>query len=149
MSDPLSITASVIAVAGVAYSSVKLLHETISGIQDAPETIIHLKTEVGILYETIHSLKQRLAEEKEKDSVLSEAQRSNLREIEPSLDACHNACDAFQTKMVHILRHSTEERISTRDKIKMHLREKEIVTFQVRLESYKSTFAISLEFLSL
>ena len=39
MSDPLSITASVITVAGLAYNSVKTLHDFCTGIRDAPRTI--------------------------------------------------------------------------------------------------------------
>lgn len=37
MADPLSIAASVIAVASLAYSSTQTLYQTISAIRDAPE----------------------------------------------------------------------------------------------------------------
>lgn len=149
MADPLSITASVIAVANLAYSSSKVLFETISGIRDAPESLHHLKTDIGILYNTIYHLHQWLAKGERTDATLSQAQKSNLREIEPSLAACRTACDAFKAKIDQLLRHSTDGRISLRDKIKTHFQENEISSFQARLESYKLTFAIAVEFSSL
>ncbi|KUL88231.1 hypothetical protein ZTR_03996 [Talaromyces verruculosus] len=128
MADPLSITASVIAVASLAYSSSRVLFETISGIQDAPETLDHLRTDVGILYETIHHLHQWLAGGERTDATLSQAQKSNLCEIEPSLVACRIACDAFKAKIDRLLRHSMDGRVSLLDKIKTHFQEKEIKT---------------------
>ncbi|KAF2195765.1 hypothetical protein K469DRAFT_699388 [Zopfia rhizophila CBS 207.26] len=145
MADPLSITASVITVAGLAYSSGKMLYQAISDIHDAPETFIHLKTDVETLYETIHSLQQEL-EKKDTDASLSEAQKSNLREIKPTLQACRNACDAFKGKIDRLMRHSKDAHISLRDRLKLHFQEKEIGAFQARLGSYKSTLTIALDF---
>jgi hypothetical protein len=42
MADPLGVTASVIAVAGLAYSSSKALYEIISTIRDAPQVFQNL-----------------------------------------------------------------------------------------------------------
>jgi hypothetical protein len=117
-------------------------------MHDAPETLVYLKTDVEILYETIHSLQQRL-EVRNDDTDLSEAQKSNLREMKPALDACRITCDAFQAKIRQLSRHSTDAHVSLRDRLKMQFQEKEIMAFQARLSSYKSTFAIALEFSSL
>ncbi|KAL4733369.1 hypothetical protein BDV11DRAFT_175766 [Aspergillus similis] len=144
MAEPLSIIANVIAVASLAYSSSKILFQTISGIHDAPETLVHLQTDVWNLHETIHSLYQ-LLEVKKSDTDLSEAQKSNLREIQPTLDACRLACDAFKAKLDGFLRRSTEGHVSLRDRLRMQFQEEEIAAFQARLSSYKSTLAIALE----
>jgi hypothetical protein len=148
MTDPLSITASVIAVAALAYSSSQLLYETISGIREAPETFMHLKTDLQTLSQTINSLQQGL-KKSDTDAGLSEMQKSNLREIKPTLEACHNACDAFKGKVDKIMRHSKDGHTSLRDRLKLQFQEKEIGAFQARLGSYKSTLAIALEFSTL
>lgn len=148
MAEPLSIVASVISVAELAYASSKLLYQTISGIHDAPEILVHLKTDVEVLYDTIHSLQLRL-EVRNFDTDLSEAQKSNLREMKPALDACRIACDTFQAKIQRLSRHSADGHVSLRDRFKIQFQQKEIMAFQARLSSYKSTFAIALEFSSL
>lgn len=145
MADPLSITASVITVAGLAYSSTKVLYQTISEIHDAPEVFIHLKSDVKTLCETIHSLEQAL-DKRNADAGLSEPQKSNLREIKPTLTACHNACATFKSKIDKLMRHSTESHTSVRDRLKLQFQEKEIAALQARLGSYKSTLAIAIEF---
>jgi deoxyadenosine/deoxycytidine kinase len=148
MADPLSITASIIAVATLAYSSSKSLYQTISDIHDAPETFVHLKTDVETLYQTIHSLQQEL-EKKDTDAALSDAQKSNLREINPTLQACCSACDAFGSKISTLMRHSMDGHTSLQDRIKLQFQQKEIGVFQARLASYKSTLAIALDFSTL
>jgi ABC-type transport system involved in cytochrome bd biosynthesis fused ATPase/permease subunit len=148
MADPLSITASVIAVTTLAYTSSKMLYQTISGIQDAPEALAHLKTDVETLCDTIHSLQQGF-EGKDADAALSESQKSNLREIKPTLEACHNACNAFKAKVDKLTHRSTEGHVSWRDRLKIQFQEKEVTAFQARLGSYKSTLAIAVEFATL
>lgn len=128
MAEPLSIIASVISVAELAYSSGKLLYQTISGIRDAPEILAHLKTDVEILYDTIHSLQLRF-QVRDAEIDLSEAQKSNLREIKPALDACRIACDTFQAKIQRLSHHSTDGHVSFRDRLKIHFQEKEIMAF--------------------
>jgi hypothetical protein len=148
MAEPLGIVSSVIAVAELAYSSSKFLYQTIAGIRDAPEILVHLKTDVEILYDTIHSLQLRL-EVRNLDTNLSESQKSNLREVKPALDACRIACDTFQPKIQRLSRPSADGHVSFWDRLKIQFQEKEIIAFQARLSSYKSTFAIALEFSSL
>jgi hypothetical protein len=113
MADPLSITASTIAVAGLAYSSSKMLYQAISNIHSAPQTFVNLKTDIETLNQTIHCL-QRDLEGSDNEAVLSEAQKANLSEINPVLEACHNACDAFKGKIDKLLRHSTDDSTSLR-----------------------------------
>jgi hypothetical protein len=79
----------------------------------------------------------------------SEAQKSNLREMKPALDACRIACDTFQAKIQRLSPHSADGHVSLRDRLKIQFQEKEIMAFQARLSSYKSAFAIALDFSSL
>lgn len=148
MADPLSITASVIAVAGLAYSSSKTLYQTIADIRDAPETFAHLKSDIETLYQTIYSLQQELKKE-DSDAALSDAQKSNLREVKPTLEACHSACDAFKGKIEKLLGSSTDGNICIWDRLKLQFQDKEIGAFQARLESFKATLSIALDFSTL
>jgi hypothetical protein len=145
MADPLSITASVITVAGLAYSSTKGLYQTISEIHDAPVVFTHLKTDVETLCGIIHSLERELSKSNT-DAGLSELQKANLREIKPTLTACRNACDAFKSKIDKLMRHSSDSHTSSRDRLKLLFQDKEIAAFQARLGTYKSTLAIAIEF---
>jgi hypothetical protein len=52
----------------------------------------------------------------------------------------------LQNKTRHILRHSTGDHVSVRDRLKMQFQEEKIAAFHARLSSYKSTLAIALEF---
>lgn len=148
MADPLSITASVIAVANLAYSSSKILYHTISQIHDAPGVFVHLKTDVETLCQTVHSLEQEL-EKNNTDAALSEPQKSNLREINPTLTACRDACDTFKSKIDKLVRHSTDSHTSLRDRLKLQFQEKEIAAFRARLGSYQSTLAIAMQFFTM
>ena len=145
MAEPLSITASVIAVATLAYSSTQTLYQAIYAIHDAPEAFAHLMTDIETLHDTIHSLQQEI-KKRDTDGTLSDAQNSNLREIKPTLEACRTACDAFKSKIDKIMRHSKDGQTSMRDRLKLQFQEKEIRAFQARLASYKSTLAIALDF---
>src|SRR5436309_10618393 len=102
MAEGLGIAASVVALAGLAHSISRSLYRTISGIRNDPRT---LKTDVDTLYRTIQSLKQELKKQ-DSNAALSEAQRSNLREIEPTLEACCDTCDEFKNQLDRLTRHS-------------------------------------------
>ncbi|KAF2458146.1 hypothetical protein BDY21DRAFT_371041 [Lineolata rhizophorae] len=145
MAEALGITASVIAVAGLAYSSSQKLYQSLSDLHEAPETISGLKTDVGTLSDTIHSLKQKLNDEVSDDS-LSDEQKANLTQIQPALKACCDACNQFQDKIKKLTSHSKDGTISRRDKAKLLFEKAKIGAFQSQLNSYKSTLAIALEF---
>jgi hypothetical protein len=148
MADGLSIAAGVIAVAGLAYTSSKMVYQVISDIRDAPQTFLNLNTDIGALYQTIHSLQQEL-EKEDKDAALSEAQRLNLSEIKPALEGCRDACDGFRAKINKLMSNTKDGHTSFRDRLKLQFQDKEIATFQMRLASYKSTLAIALDFTTL
>ena len=60
MTDPLSVTAGIIAVAGLAYSSSKALYELISTIQDAPQVFQELNQYISALSQILEALKTNL-----------------------------------------------------------------------------------------
>jgi len=143
--DPLSITASVITVAGLAVSSSKLLYETLQSIRDAPETLRNLRSEVQVLQQTILSFQQGVEQDRA-IGTRSEAQELVLNELKPALQACHECCEKLNGRIVKLLSNSKDGHISLRDKIKLQFQDKEIEASRALLASFKSTLTITLNF---
>ena len=148
MTDPLSVSASVIAVATFAYSSSKTLFETLKGIRDAPKTFQDLSTDLGALQEVLGLLKARL-DPGGQGGAFSEAQISCLEHLTTPLRACSDACSEFKSKLDGLTSHSNDRHTSFRDRLKLHFQDKEITAFKFRVASYKQTLSIALEFASL
>jgi hypothetical protein len=146
MADGLSIVASAIAIAGLAYSRCRTVHEVISNIHDAPEVLLDLKSGVETLSQFIQSFSEEL-NKRESDAALSESEKLILGRIEPSLKVCHKACDAFSKKIDKLTRHSTNGHVDTRDRLKFSFMKKNIADFKTSLESHKSTVIIAENFL--
>ena len=148
MTDPLSVSASIIAVVTVAYSSTKALFEAVKGIRDAPKCFQDLITDLQALQEVLHLLGARL-DSGGQGRPFSEAQVSCLDHLASPLSACSDACSGFKLKLDGIMGHSNDRHTSFRDRLKLHFQDKEITAFRFRLASYKLTLSIALEFASL
>ena len=148
MSDPLSATVNVIAVAALAYASCKALHQTVKRIQDAPKTFLDLSTDLETLRGVLGTLGTKLNSE-DNHHALPETLTSYIKDLELPLKACSDACNQFKLKLDKVMSNSTDEHASFRDRVRLHFREKEVTAFRYRLASYKSTLTIALEFTSL
>lgn len=148
MTDPLTVSAGIIAVVTVAYSSSKTLFEVIAGIHDAPKTFDDLRTDLGALQEVLGLLEARL-DPGGQGGAFSEAQASCLEHLASPLRACADACSEFKLKLDRLMGHSTDGHTSFRDRLKLHFQDKGITAFRFRLASYKQTLSIALEFASL
>ena len=148
MTDPLTVSAGIIAVVTVAYSSSKTLFEVVEGIRDAPKTFEDLRTDLGALQEVLGLLGARL-DPGGQGGTFSEAQVSCLEHLATPLRACSDACSEFKLKLDGMTRHSTDTHTSLRDRIKSLFKDEEIKTFRFKLASYKLTLSIALGFASL
>ena len=148
MTDPLSVSASIIAVVTVAYSSTKTLFEAVKDIRDAPKTFQDLSTDLQALQEVLRLLGVRL-DSSGQGQPFSEAQILCLDHLASPLSACSDACSEFKLKLEGMMRHSNDRHTSFRDRVKSHFKDKEITAFRFRLVSYKQTLSIALEFASL
>jgi hypothetical protein len=142
MTDPLDVTASVIAVAGLAYSSSKALYELISTIQDAPQLLQDLNQYVVALGKILNALKTNLDC---RGARLFESQILCLQEAKPTLKGCYLACKDFQVKIERVTVNSENGRTSFRDGIKLHFQNKAIADFQMRLVGWKESLALALD----
>jgi hypothetical protein len=142
MAEALGITASVIAIATLAYDSSKRLFEIVDGIRNAHKAISDFKTDIEALQQLLKSLASEI--EGTEDANLPERFKKYLEELKPLLNGCSNACLQFEQKISKITSHSDENRTSFRDSVKLQFQEKEILTFRYRLASYKATLNIAL-----
>ena len=148
MTDPLTVSASIIAVVTLAYSSSKTLFETVKGIRDAPKTFQDLCTDLAALQEVLGLLGARL-ESGGQGGSFSEAQVSCLEHLATPLSACSDVCSEFRLRLERLTCHSSDQHTSYRDRLKLQFKDKEITAFRYRLASYKLTLSIALEFASL
>ena len=93
MGDPLSVTDSVIAVAGLAFKSAKTLNEAIASFANAPELLRDLGKGLGILQNILQALKEELDGVPNAD--LANDQKACFEGLKPPLGACEEVCDRF------------------------------------------------------
>lgn len=142
MTDPLSVTASVIAVAGLAYSSSKAVYELISTVKDAPQTLRDLTENIKGLSQVLDTVAQS---HYLRTTELSNSQLACLQHAKPALEGCEAACKAFKTKMERLTTHSQDGRRSFRDGLKLSFQTKNIADFQMRVVNWKSSLALVLD----
>jgi len=142
MTDPLSVTASIIAVAGLAYSSSKALYEIIPTIRDAPQVFQNLNQSIAALSQILNALKTNLDG---RGARLSESQIACLQEAKPTLEGCDLACKDFKTMMEGLTAHSQDGRRSFRDSIKLNFQNKRIADFRMRVVDWKESLALALD----
>ncbi|KAH8704046.1 hypothetical protein BGW36DRAFT_355425 [Talaromyces proteolyticus] len=147
MADPLSTTANTIAVAQLTYFTVKTVYQTITGLRDGPKSLQDLGPDLENLHKTINSMQQEL-EKQGNDANLSDEQKQNLIEIQPSLQGCHSICRDFQDKINNTLRHSKDGRVSFRDRLMVQFKENEIAEFRKKLLDFKTTFIVCIDLLN-
>ncbi|RFU25376.1 hypothetical protein B7463_g10962, partial [Scytalidium lignicola] len=142
MSDPLSVTANVVAVAGIAYSSSQALYELISTIQDAPQVFQDLNRYIAALGQILNALETNLGG---RGARLSESQIVCLQQAKPALKGCDLACKDFKTKIDRLTVHSQNGRRSFRDGLKLHFQNKSIADFRTRLVGWKESLTLALD----
>lgn len=144
--DPLSITASVIAVATAALQSARTLYTVIDGVKDAPSSIIYSKSLVSQAQTAIGTLTETL-----KDNSAPETIDSILKSIE--LRKALDCTDMFLQKFAAALRtyssHSTESHFSRRDRFLILLNEPRIKKLNTDLAACQRTMTMVLSSITL
>jgi hypothetical protein len=138
--DPLSMTASVIAVAGFAWTSSKALYDVVDGLVDAPQAIDNIKNDLVAVQAVLKSLTQVL------DDKQSTTLDPVLRQIgiDVALRGCSAVCDDFTATIAKYTTHSTETKFSKRDRLMVTFRKSKITTFTERLHICKETINLAL-----
>ncbi|KAF5244986.1 hypothetical protein FAUST_2095 [Fusarium austroamericanum] len=140
--EPISLTASVIAVATLAWNSGNELYSLVKTYNHANEIFQELSSDIHGLNSVLASL-QSIGGEK-KGASFSHTQCLCLKEVQPAIDYCLQAYEAFRVKVANLMCNSTSEHISKRDRLTLHFKSNDIVAFRIQLSSYKSTLTIAL-----
>ena len=121
--DPLSVTASVIAVATAALQSARSLHGVVDGLVDAPGSISQSKSLLSQTQTTLGTL-TRILEINSASGVVS----SVLKEIALSkaLMSTKSFCEAFTATVTSFTSHSTDSHFSKRDRFVAYFNESKI-----------------------
>lgn len=134
MTDPLSIAAGILAVAGFALKSSMALHNTIRGFQSQNKDARALKAEISDLTGVLSSLLETISNNPTLD----------FQSLKCPLQRCGNACEEYGRIIARCTKHSDTSRSSMRDWITQKYLQGDINDFRTMLAAYKSTINIAL-----
>ena len=130
MADPLSITASVLAVIAAAAQSTKSLYETIKRFKDRNKTLRRLQDELRDLANILDSLTE-----------VTNAEASMLTLLQGPIERCSQVCREFEQSMEVF---NGKSKTGFRDWTKMEFMRGDINEFIDTIAGYKSTISIGL-----
>jgi hypothetical protein len=130
MADPLSVTASVVALVTVTVQSVKSLHDTVARFKGRNKTLQRLQDELQGIITVLVSLKE---------VAHTEASISTL--LQGPIDRCSEVCQEFKQSMESF---SQKTKASFCDWAKLEFMRGDINEFIDTISGYKSTIAVGL-----
>ncbi|KAK4141498.1 uncharacterized protein C8A04DRAFT_39010 [Dichotomopilus funicola] len=121
--DPLSVTASVIAVATATLQSAKAVYDIVDGLMDAPHSVSQSKSLLSQIQTTLGTLTRTL-----ETNSASGAVDPVLKEIglNKTLESTQSLCQEFAITLTRFTSHSTDLRFSTRDRFIVQFNESKI-----------------------
>lgn len=130
MADPLSVTASVLAVATAAIVSIRSLCETVKSFQNRNNTLRRLQNKLQDLATILDSLAQVI-----------NADTSVLTLLEGPIDRCKEICKEFEQSMKKF---QGKSKTGLLDWTKLEFMRGDINDFIDTIEGYKSTITVGL-----
>ncbi len=130
MADPLSITASSLAIITAAVKSTQSLYETIKRFKGCDKTLRRLQDEVGDLTNILNSLEQ-----------LTNAEDPMLKLLQGPIKRCSQICLEFEQSMIAF---SGKSQLGVRDWAKLEFMRGTINEFIDTVMSYESTISVGL-----
>jgi hypothetical protein len=135
MAEPLSVSASTLAVTTAAAQSVKSLNDTISRYEGRDRTLQRLQSELHNVSGILDSLKE---------AILAEASVSVL--LQGPVRRCSELCREFEQSMLSF---SKKSKTSIQDWAKLEFMRGDINEFIDTISGYKSTIAVGLSSITL
>lgn len=144
----IGLTASLIGIATLAYDSCQKLNGITQGLRNAPENVKSISDDLAALTKLLGSLKNAFQPQNQASRGSLERQ-GVLTELQSAMQGCQELCEEFTQKLSKHTAHSSEDRMSKRDRISLHFNGAEILVLKERLVQYKLTFHIALDVASL
>ncbi|KAK6857487.1 hypothetical protein PG995_006314 [Apiospora arundinis] len=141
--DPLSVTASVVAVAGLATQSAKAVYKLLDGLVEAPQIIANSKALVAGTQNLLDTLTGTLTTSQDMQARFGFVLQSI--NLDQTLTSTQELCDKFNTTMTKYTRHSTDARLSNRDRLLVNLHESQIVQFNDQISGCQKTISLVIE----
>ena len=113
MSDPLSITASVVGIIVPALHGTRLLLEDLQQLKDAPKIVKRLVEDVHSVDTALKLLQS--VEDREWDLLGS----GIAEQSKTTISSCTQACDLFRTDLQRWTRHSDDSKLAWQDRVKV------------------------------
>ncbi|KAI8627924.1 hypothetical protein F5Y19DRAFT_158994 [Xylariaceae sp. FL1651] len=138
--DPLSVTASVIAIAGLVTQSAKAVYKVIDGLVDAPQAIANSKTLITGTQNSLDTLTGTLATNQDMQARFGTVLQSI--NFDKTLASTQELCDGFNTTITKYTSHSTNSSLSKRDRVQVYLHESQIIRFNDQLSGCQRTISL-------
>ena len=130
MADPLSVTASLVAIITAAVKSIQALHGTVSRFKGRDKTLGRLQNELDDIMTILDSLKQVIHTE----TAIAEL-------LQGPIDRCSKICHEFRQSMETF---SHKSKAGFRDWTKLEFMRGDINEFIDTISGYKSTISVGL-----
>lgn len=137
--DPLSVSMAAIGITETAVASISALRNTIDGLKEAQGNMAEIRTQLEDIQRPLLALKELEADASSKEALAKIG-------FAAAVNDCGRACEKFDKKLQKWTRHSTEDKLSTVDKLFVGVWNREkIRTFRTRVETCQQTvhFAVS------
>ena len=141
--DPLSITMAAIGITDAAVTGLSALRSKIHDLQDAPEDVSNVRTRLEEVQSSLQALKSVTVADQATQTTCTEVLRTTG--VATAVNDCGRACEAFNKKLQSWTKHSTEDRMSFRDRVSIARNKAKIGTLLTRVETCQKTvhFAVS------
>ena len=140
MTDPLSITASVVGITTATIGSVKFLYTTIGDIKDVPTALGNIRLDLQAVEPVLQKLITDL-ERGDSQVLLTDA-------IKSAVENCNSACSTFKRRLDRWMRHATKYKAfwaEWTDRVRVGIFEQGTINvFKGRLNDCKSTLNVAL-----
>jgi hypothetical protein len=138
--DPLSVTASVIAVATLTWHSCKAAYDVVDRLGEAPHVIARSKSSLFHTQEALRALRVTLARSDTPNNKLDSVLR--MVELEGALKSAQGLCDEFAATVTVLTSRSKDGRLSGWDRVLVALRESKINQFNKELSDFQRTITL-------
>ncbi|EEA20732.1 hypothetical protein TMatcc_000723 [Talaromyces marneffei ATCC 18224] len=133
MGDPLSVSASLVALTGFAFQASKSLYQAVDSFKSSKRAVRELREEVESLNGVLENLSQMAVE--------YDAQLTSLK---LPLVQCAKTCEEFERVISKCVGHSDGQRTSFRDWAQLQYRGGGMENLKTTLAGYKSTISIAI-----
>lgn len=133
--DPFSITAGTLGISETSLAAIKTLRETIYGFQNAPDDVHTIRTVLEELEKSLDTLRNLgIADQETSEECKAALTQTHMVE---AVNNCGAACEAFKERLKQWTSHSTEDKLSKRDSVKVVWNKSAIADFKTKVQTWQ------------